>query len=258
MSFMTCLLVFSVIAQRQYDQLRAALPPNAELSPSPLRRKVGLDQVVYRGRRYTSRLRFLGVPLIDIQFNDIGAPASVNPQSGKAFGWIALGDRATGLLFAAGGISKGLVALGGLAFGGIAVGGVAVGAIAIGGVALGALALGGAALGYDAAGGLAVAWHAASGGGALAYHLAVGGAMAREFAVGSGAWANEANTATAKALAESQSMIWLLEWIVRHQIIFITVTVAISLLPLVLLKLAYRREQRTVLRTNRRLYHSPR
>jgi zinc protease len=244
--FVVCLIRFAAIAQAEIRQLQATLAPDAELNPSPLRRRVGLHMYLYRGRSFTSRWSLLGIPLIDIQFNDCFCDEKVaaNPQR-RAFGWIAIGDQATGILIAVGGIAKGLIAIGGVAIGGIAVGGAAVGGLAIGGGALGWLAFGGGAIGYDAVGGLAIAWHVATGGGAIAYHLAVGGgAWAHDYAVGGGAWAREANTEIAKQLANTQSMTWMLEWLVKNRLLFITTTMAFSLLPVVLMRFAYRRELR--------------
>jgi hypothetical protein len=109
---------------------------------------------------YTSRARWLGLPLIDVRF---GGPGG---RRGVARGWIAVGDVAFGPL----------LALGGLAVGGVALGGGAVGALAFGGVTLGVLALGGLALGWLALGGAAFALRAAEGGLAVASAYALGGA----------------------------------------------------------------------------------
>lgn len=247
-AFLVAMIRQGMIAQAELKHLKSHLPIDAELNPSPLRRKMGWNNTVYRGKCYTSRWNFLGVPLLDIQFNDVFASGKDGPQLEKqAFGWIALGDRATGLLFAAGGIARGLVAIGGLAIGGIAFGGGAVGVLAIGGGALGWMAFGGGAIGYEAVGGFAIAWHVASGGGAVAYHLAVGGgAWAHDFAVGGGAFAAEANTEAAKELAQSQSKIWMIEWLAKNQFTFIAITLIISFLPAFLLRYAYRKEIRMV------------
>jgi zinc protease len=243
--FAAYLVLISIRAQAQLVQLTAQLPPDAEVNASPLRRIAGLDQVVYRGRRYTSRCSLLGVPFIDIQFNDLGgAGTAVGTSPRQAFGWIALGNRATGLLFAAGGVATGLIAVGGLAIGGIALGGCAIGALAIGGGAFGWMALGGGAIGYEAVGGLAIGWQVASGGAAIAYHLAAGGvAWAHDCAVGGGAWAREANTAAARAIANSESRIWMLTWIAENQLMFALATAVISLIPVAMLRFVYRREK---------------
>ncbi len=233
-------------AQSEIKELQASLPPDAQPNPSRFRRSIGLDKYIYRGRCYTSGRRLLGIPLIDIQFNcGLGAGCPSPTPLRRAFGWIAIGDQATGVLFAAGGMAKGLIAIGGLAIGGVAFGGCAIGGLAIGGGAVGWLALGGGAVGYEAVGGFAMAWHVATGGGAIAYHIAVGGgAWAYNYAVGGGAWAREANTQLAKQLAETQSMMWMLEWLTEHRLAFVAATSFLSLMPAILLRFAYRRELR--------------
>lgn len=92
-----------------------------------------------------------------------------------AIGWIAIGDRAQGVLFAAGGVAVGAISCGGLSFGLVSLGGLSIGAISLGGFALGIYSVGGGAIGYVAAGGGAMAMHAACGGLAVARDLAVGG-----------------------------------------------------------------------------------
>jgi hypothetical protein len=253
MTFLIVIIGLGLSAQQELRQLHKHMPADAERNPSSLRQQMGLNTTIYRGRCYTSQWKLLGVPLVDIQFNDaLGTGKSDSPIGRAAFGWIALGDQATGLLFAAGGIAKGLVAIGGLAIGGLAIGGGAIGGLAIGGGALGWLAFGGGAIGYEAVGGLAIAWHIASGGGAVAYHLAVGGgAVAHDFAVGGGAWAAEANTETAKEMAQTQSKIWMLDWLAKNQLIFIAATLVISFLPMILLRYAYRQESRDAMNSAR-------
>lgn len=250
-SLITLVFVIGVVslgkkAQAEIRALQASLPPDAQLNPSRIRRTIGLDKYIYRGRRYTSCKRLLGIPLLDVQFNDgWGAECLPTILPRRAYGWIAIGDHATGVLFAAGGMAKGLIAVGGLAIGGVAFGGCAIGGLAIGGGAVGWLAFGGGAIGYDAVGGLAIAWQVATGGGAIAYHLAVGGgAWAYNYAVGGGAWAREANTQLAKQLAETQSMMWMLEWLTENRVLFITATSVVSLMPTFLLRFAFRRELR--------------
>lgn len=105
-----------------------------------------------------------------------------------AKGWIAIGDRAHGILFAAGGVAVGAISLGGVSFGLISIGGLSIGAISLGGIALGIYAGGGGAIGYVAVGGGAVALHAAFG----------GLAIARDYAFGALAIAAHANDAAAR------------------------------------------------------------
>lgn len=120
-------------------------------------------------RESISATRFLGLPLWHIHF---GVP---EPGAPAARGWIAVGDRAIGGLFALGSFTVAPVSVGMVAAGGIAIGAVAVGVVPMGAVALGALVLGGAAVGLVAIGGYAVAWNGAAGGLAVAHHFAGGG-----------------------------------------------------------------------------------
>jgi hypothetical protein len=135
-------------------------------------------------REYRSRWTLLGLPLVHVRCG-----ARPGEKVRPAIGWIALGDRAFGILFAAGAVSVGGISFGGISAGLVALGGVSAGLFAIGGLALGALALGGTAIGFVAAGGLATGWLGAEGG------LAV----AREFAVGGHALARYANDDAARA-----------------------------------------------------------
>ena len=129
-----------------------------------------------------SRITLLGLPLWHIRFE----PPAVDV--GPAIGWIAIGDRAIGVLFALGQVATALVSVGTLSVGVIAVGGISAGLISMGGVAIGLLVVGGTAFGLYAAGGLAFGWSGAAG----------GIACARDWAVGGHAFAAHANDAAAR------------------------------------------------------------
>jgi hypothetical protein len=117
---------------------------------------------------YVSRTRLLGLPLLEVHTGQI---VDGQLRRGVARAWIAIGDVACGVLFAAGGIAIGGFSFGGLALGALSVGGLALGGLAVGGAAAGLWALGGAAFGLHAAlGGLAVAGAWAQGGAAVAAH----------------------------------------------------------------------------------------
>lgn len=109
--------------------------------------------------RYTSPVKLLGLPLIDIA---IGAPGPAGRAVAR--GWVAIGD-----------IAFGAVALGGIAIGGIGLGGLSVGALAIAGVSVGGWSIGGVALGAFSFGGMSLALVAATGGLAAAGQYAIGG-----------------------------------------------------------------------------------
>lgn len=134
-------------------------------------------------REYKSKASFLGLPLVHMRSGHRRGEPIV-----PARGWIALGDKAFGILFACGGFAVGGIAMGGVAIGPVAVGGMTLGAISMGGLAIGALALGGGAIGFFSAGGMALGYFAAEG----------GMAIAREFAFGGLAMAKHANDAVAR------------------------------------------------------------
>lgn len=218
-TFFATIFIVSVAAQRKAMQIRKTVLEEEDPNPSQVRAWFKS----YRGRSYRSNARFLGVPWIDIQVSDQGDVSGPKTASG----WIAIGDRAHGILLGMGGIARGLVAFGGLAYGGLAFGGLAVGllgmggaglgVIAIGGGAIGYQAIGGGALGYDACGGAAVGWNSATGGGAIAHHAAFGGgAIATDFAVGGGGGAASFNTPEAKEVIQAETYRWLLEYQMRN------------------------------------------
>jgi RNA polymerase sigma factor (sigma-70 family) len=137
---------------------------------------------------YRSRISFLGLPLVNLQFT--------RNNWKPAHGWIAGGSRAIGGLFAFGGVAIAPVAFGSQAFGVIAVGGYAVGLFAGGCYALGAFAWGVFAEGWEATGNLVVGWKAAA---ASAVVGSPGGtAVAREFASGATLHALHAGDAAAR------------------------------------------------------------
>lgn len=160
----------------------------------------------WEGRKWNSPATFLGWPLISIAFTDPDRDFSgVNDFSkGIARGWIALGDKAYGLI-AFGNFAVGGFAFGSLSFGLFAFGGLAAGGIAFGGATLAVLSLGGLALGFAALGGASFGWWA-FGGSAIGYEAASGGfAAAREYAVGGVAYAAHANDSVANRFVEDHA-----------------------------------------------------
>ena len=112
-------------------------------------------------RRYASKGRFLGLPLVSLAF---GPDPEKGERHGTARGWFAMGD-----------VAYGFISLGGVAVGPVALGGLSVGILSLGGFTLGILSLGGVAVGWTGCGGIALAWELAIGGLAVAHNLAVGG-----------------------------------------------------------------------------------
>jgi hypothetical protein len=152
---------------------------------------------------YRSSRTFLGLPLLHICFNCV--------KDGKtlpAKGWIAIGTKAYGIIFAFGAIAVGCVSMGGLAIGLLAIGGFGIGFLAFGGMAVGFAAIGGAAIGYVACGGGAIGWLGASG----------GAVWTRHFALGGGALAEHANDQAAQAFMHG-NVFFRYEWIVFNTLI---------------------------------------
>ncbi|HVV01706.1 MAG TPA: sigma-70 family RNA polymerase sigma factor [Verrucomicrobiae bacterium] len=174
----------------------------------------------WEGRQWQTRAKFLGLPLIDINFGSPGAKAPFSQAATSACahstrtarGWIALGERAYGVFFACGNIAIGGIAVGGLSAGILAFGGAGIGLCAIGGMAMGGFAIGGGAVGAFALGGMA-AGGLAFGGGAFAVRAAKGGfACARDFAVGGKAFAAHANTSAATQYINSHWLFHFADW----------------------------------------------
>ena len=144
--------------QRERNAALVLLNP----SFSPMKMRVSFS--------YRSRISFLGLPLVNLQFVD-----DKTKKQETVRGWIAGGGRAIGGLFAfSHGVAIAPFAIGSVAVGGVAVGGLAVGLFAVGPFALGGLVCGGFAEGWKAAGGLVVGWKAAIGGWAVAREFALG------------------------------------------------------------------------------------
>ncbi len=161
----------------------------------------------WEGRQWTSSVHLLGLPLVEIRFGSPRPSPGEAPDGRRppnvARGWIALGERAYGVIFAMGNVavggiavggvfSAGLVALGAINLGVVAVGALSIGVVGIGGLGAGVFALGGVAVGWFAAGGCAMAWRAAKG----------GVAWAHDFALGSPATAAHANDQAARDFIE--------------------------------------------------------
>jgi len=176
--FTGSILVMALRFNREFRRIRETEKQN---HPELFQDEMSVTMSTFK--EYRSRWTLLGLPLVHVRTG-----ARPGEKMGTAKGWIAIGDRAYGILFAAGAVAVGGISMGGAAVGVIAIGGVSVGLLAVGGFALGGLAMGGGAIGITAAGGVATAWTGAQGG------LAV----AREFALGGQALAHHANDAVAR------------------------------------------------------------
>lgn len=165
---------------RRHRQLRQAVVESESSRSSRMACQKPVD--------WRTKWSFLGLPLIHIR-----AGRRSDQPFRPAMGWIAIGDTAVGVLFAAGGVAVGGISMGGAAVGLMTFGGATLGLMAAGGLAIGGWAVGGVTLGWYAFGGCAMAWQAAIGGLAVAKHVALGGM----------AYADAANTEVARSYVES-------------------------------------------------------
>jgi hypothetical protein len=201
------------IRQRQY----------ALMSPEQI---VALRRKLPPLREWRSRWSLLGLPLVHFKLGWV--------EKGDipvARGWIAIGSKAEGILFAIGGRAYGAIAIGGVSVGLVALGGVSLGVISFAGVALGVFAVGGAALGWYALGGGAAGWSAAVG----------GAAWARDYAVGGDATAAHANDAVAQAYTHGHLFFTLADSALRYM----TWVVWLPMLLLVWMSLAKPKKDKT-------------
>jgi RNA polymerase sigma factor (sigma-70 family) len=168
----------------------------------PLREARRIDRSVFaagkpecgNARRYESRARFLGLPLVSIAF---GSDPARGERRGIARGWFAMGD-----------VAVGGFALGGVAIGFVSSGGIGIGLLSMGGIAIGVLSFGATAVGLFACGALTGAWFLAVGGCALAHVLAIGAlAVASKAAFGGVALAAIANDGAEWAKLCSQTWV---------------------------------------------------
>jgi len=271
LSFMVANMIWATRLALQFRRITAEeiAARTPRLPETPLLRGASRWSSKWEGRQWRSRWTLLGLPLIDINFSSPHVDSAISKVTLSAFaarkantarGWIALGDRAYGILFACGNIAIGGIAIGGLSAGGLAIGGLAAGLVPVGGVALGAVALGGfaigpvawggGAIGALAFGGLAIGW-LAFGGGAFAWSAAKGGlACAHNYAVGGVAVGNHANDALAREFISGHWFFRAADWQITHVLPkmqrpwFVIGIIAFSLLlPALMLAVGYRRRR---------------
>ena len=189
-------------AMRRLRTLERSRHPELFLDP---RDQVGSPEAEYR-----SAQRFLGVPLVHVRFStpDAGDPPVV--------GWFAGGDRAYGLLFAAGGVAVAPFSIGAVSVGLVSIGTLGVGVFSVGTVAVGLFALGCLAAGVQAFGWLsALGWQVAKGSG-----FAIAGRVAE----GPVAFAPHANDAIARQLLSNPGA-------EQSQILFLAVVSLMAMAP---------------------------
>ncbi|HEY3898432.1 MAG TPA: sigma-70 family RNA polymerase sigma factor [Chthoniobacter sp.] len=197
LAFLSIAVVMVRRMTRKHLQIHAE--EASKLSPAEAERHAR----AWRPLEYRSRLAFLGLPLLHVY---VGRAEDGTTRT--AFGWIAIGDRAVGVLFALGITAVGGVSLGVLSFGILPLGIISAGALAFGSIfSVGVWgAMGATAVGYMAHGGNALAWHAAMGSRAVAH----------TFAEGLHTFAQHANDAAARAAIDSQAFFRLSRYLAHH------------------------------------------
>lgn len=178
------------------------------------------DAIGSKQGEYKSRATLFGVPLVHIRFSiaDEGVP--------PAFGWIAAGDYAYGLLFAWGGFVVAPVSVGIISVGFVSCGAIGLGLLGIGMIGIGPVAFGAVAIGVNALGSLfAVGWETA---------LSGGFALSREAALGAVAYAEHANNELAQAVVNQSDP-------VRGHLVLLTLISFLVIVPVVLYAKAVRK-----------------
>ncbi|ANM30918.1 RNA polymerase [Acidobacteria bacterium Mor1] len=216
--FVALYVVLTPLMLRGTRRMRAA-----ERRNHPEKFQAPQDHPDSKRRQFKSRLRLLGVPLVHIQF---GLPEEGEPT---AFGWIAAGDVAFGLLFAWGGIAVAPISVGILSLGVFSVGAIGLGFYAMGTIGIGVVAMGASAIGYKAYGSLSgLGWENA---------FSQGFSNARDAAIGPIAYAREVNNETASTLSD-------LSTVGNTYVGVLAATVVLVILPAVLYSRAVRKRMR--------------
>ncbi len=164
-------------------------------------------------RDFISKLALFGIPLIHIQL-------STHEDGDKpAFGWIAGGAKAHGLLFGWGGIAIAPISVGIISTGIISIGAVSFGVFSLGTVAIGILALGSSALAYKAYSSLSsLGWESAFSGGF---------SIANDAAVGAIAYADHVNNEQASNIVNIATFQHVYLWVLAAMAICIIVPAVI-------------------------------
>ena len=139
LGLIACYVILVIKMLKNMRQLRAQ---ERIFQPQAFLREV--DKKDAKQREYKSRTKLFGVPLVHFQFG--------MPEEGdkSAFGWIAGGAKANGLLFAWGGVAIAPISVGIFAIGAISVGAIGIGLLGTGTVAIGIIAFGSSAIAYKA------------------------------------------------------------------------------------------------------------
>lgn len=158
-----------------------------------------VDQVNAKQREYKSEFQLFGVPLVHFQFG------MLEVTDKPAFGWIAGGTYARGLLFAWGGVAIAPVSVGIISYGIFTIGAIGIGIFSVGAVAVGIISFGTAAIGYKAYSALSsLGWESA---------FSNGFSIAKDAAIGPIAFAQEVNNEVAAQLSNLTTLGNVYQWV---------------------------------------------
>lgn len=215
-AFVSQLLVLAFVSSylflvsRMFTAIRTLRAQERRACPQAFTHEV--DQVGARQREYKSRWQLFGVPLIHFQF------AMPEVTDKPAFGWIAGGSYARGLLFAWGGVAIAPVSVGIVSVGVITVGAVGFGLISTGTVAVGIIAFGASAIAYNAYASLSsLGWESA---------FSNGFSMASEAAIGPIAYAAQINNDKAAEIVNLTLLGHSYQWVLAAIAILVIVPAA--------------------------------
>ena len=189
---------YVITAFKMFNNMRKLRSQERIFQPQAFLRDA--DNKGAKQREYKSRLTLCGAPLVHFQL----AMREVDDK--PAFGWIAGGARAHGLLFAWGGVAIAPISVGIFAIGAISVGAIGIGLLGTGTAAIGIVAFGCSAIGLKAYGALsALGWESA---------FSNGFSIAIDAAIAPIAFASEVNSEQAAEIINlaflNQSYPWVL------------------------------------------------
>lgn len=190
-------LSYVALVPRMFEAVRTLRAQERIFEPEAFTRAA--DQIGSKQREYRSKLSLLGAPLIHVQLGALEAGDK------PAFGWLAAGSHAHGLIFAWGGIAVAPISVGIVSVGIITIGAVGFGIFSVGAVAIGIIGFGASAIGYKAYSSLSsLGWESA---------FSNGFSIANEAAIGYIAYADHVNDDVAAAIVDLSALSQSHEWV---------------------------------------------
>ncbi|MCU4675255.1 sigma-70 family RNA polymerase sigma factor [Catenovulum sp. 2E275] len=204
MAFITSYLF---LVSQMFNWIKTLRTTERLTNPQSFTREV--DQLNHPQRQYISKLSLFGVPLLHFQF---GMPEN---NDKPAYGWIAGGSKAYGLLFAWGGVAIAPISVGIVSVGLISVGAIGIGIIGTGAVGIGLFGFGASAIAYQAYGSIsALGWESAFSGGF---------SIAKQAAIGTVAYASHINSEQAAETINLTLLSIIFPWILAAMSAFVII-----------------------------------